>query len=56
MSQNPFLMVFMNGTSVVMIFVLVSSFLLAYNLLLISKTKELTPKLLPYCIAKRVAR
>lgn len=55
-SRHPVLMIFLNGTSVVQVFVLLSNFLLAYNLLLHSKENCVSFKLLPYITVKRIAR
>ncbi|XP_063896371.1 nose resistant to fluoxetine protein 6 [Helicoverpa armigera] len=55
-SRHPVLMIFLNGTSVVQVFVLLSNFLLAYNLLLHSKEHSVSFKLLPYITVKRIAR
>ncbi|PZC75398.1 hypothetical protein B5X24_HaOG206128 [Helicoverpa armigera] len=55
-SRHPVLMIFLNGTSVVQVFVLLSNFLLAYNLLLHSKENSISFKLLPYITVKRIAR
>ncbi|KAJ8712634.1 hypothetical protein PYW08_007938 [Mythimna loreyi] len=55
-SRHPVLMIFLNGTSVVQIFVLLSNFLLGYNLLLYSKSNIISYRLLPYITLKRIAR
>ncbi|KAJ0173381.1 hypothetical protein K1T71_011557 [Dendrolimus kikuchii] len=56
MAKHPNLMLFMNGTSVTQAFVVLSNFLLAYNVLLFSKTHQLSLKMLPYAIIKRISR
>uniref|UniRef100_A0A2A4K959 Acyltransferase 3 domain-containing protein n=1 Tax=Heliothis virescens TaxID=7102 RepID=A0A2A4K959_HELVI len=55
-ARHPVLMIFLNGTSVVQVFVLLSNFLLAYNLLLYSKDNSISFRLLPYITVKRIAR
>nr|CAB3511244.1 unnamed protein product [Spodoptera littoralis] len=55
-SRHPILMLFLNGTSVVQIFVMLSNFLLGYNLLLYVKDHKPSFSLLPYIIIKRIAR
>ncbi|XP_028035273.1 nose resistant to fluoxetine protein 6-like [Bombyx mandarina] len=54
--KSPLLMLFFNGTTLIQFFLVMSNFLLAYNLLLASKTHELKLKHLPLCILKRIAR
>lgn len=49
-------MLFLNGTSVVQIFVMLSNFLLGYNLLLYVKDNKPSFSLLPYIFIKRIAR
>ncbi|KAH9637543.1 hypothetical protein HF086_010954 [Spodoptera exigua] len=55
-SRHPVLMLFLNGTSIVQIFVMLSNFLLGYNLLLYTKDHKPSFSLLPYIIIKRIAR
>ncbi|CAH0595007.1 unnamed protein product [Chrysodeixis includens] len=55
-SHHPALMFFLNGTSVVQLFITLSNFLLAYNLLLFSKVQKLSFRMLPYIAIKRIAR
>ncbi|XP_050552811.1 O-acyltransferase like protein-like isoform X1 [Spodoptera frugiperda] len=55
-SRHPILMLFLNGTSVVQIFVMLSNFLLGYNLLLFVKDNKPSFSLLPYIFIKRIAR
>lgn len=55
-SRHPVLMIFLNGTSVVQIFVMLSNFLLGYNLLLYTKSNTFSFRLLPYITVKRIAR
>ncbi|XP_075983845.1 nose resistant to fluoxetine protein 6-like [Anticarsia gemmatalis] len=55
-SRHPVLMIFLNGTSVVQVFVMLSNFLLAYNMLLFAKNNRLTLKLLPLITLRRIAR
>ncbi|KAJ8710950.1 hypothetical protein PYW07_008192 [Mythimna separata] len=55
-SRHPVLMIFLNGTAVVQIFVMLSNFLLAYNLLLYTKSNPISLRLLPYITLKRIAR
>ncbi|XP_030032423.2 uncharacterized protein LOC115448932 [Manduca sexta] len=56
MAHNPNMTLFFNGTSVVQIFLVISSFLLAYNLLILSKDHDISLRHLPFCIIKRIAR
>ncbi|CAH4030677.1 unnamed protein product [Pieris brassicae] len=54
--QHPATMLIRNGSALVMGFVVISNFLFAYSLLLISKTRKLSLAQLPMCLLHRLVR
>ncbi|KAM3957888.1 uncharacterized protein ACR2FA_008162 [Aphomia sociella] len=53
MMQNPLMIIVKNGTALVQVFVMLTSFLFAYNMLIYSKTHTVTFRILPKCIFHR---
>ncbi|XP_052751676.1 O-acyltransferase like protein-like [Galleria mellonella] len=56
MMQHPLLLIVKNGTAMVQCFMVLASFLFAYNILLHSKNHEVTFRMLPKCIFHRYIR